>query len=87
MQQRIKEVFTDQFANYNNFTRELYKQVRKIGKKLEDIAKIEEKIANKQKITQEQQEKLKLKDDHTQYVHQVLEIMEVYKTEYERELA
>lgn len=65
MQQRIKEVFTDQFANYNNFTRELYKQVRKIGKKLEDIAKIEEKIANKQKITQEQQEKLKLKDDHT----------------------
>lgn len=79
MQQRIKEVFTDQFANYNNFTRELYKQTRKIGKKLEDITKIEEKIANKQKITQEQQEKLKLKDDHLQYVHQVLEIMELYK--------
>ena len=53
MQQRIKEVFTDQFMNYNNFTKEIYKQVRKIGKKLEDITKIEEKIANKQKITSE----------------------------------
>ena len=69
MQQRIKEVFTDQFINYNNFTKEIYKQVRNKGKKLEDIAKIEDKIANKQKITQEQSEKLKLKDEHTQFVN------------------
>lgn len=47
MQQKIKEVFTDQFINYNNFTKEIYKQVRNKGKKLEDIAKIEDKIAKK----------------------------------------
>jgi hypothetical protein len=51
MQQKIKEVFTEQFANYNAFTRELYKQVRNRGKKLEDISKIEEKLASKQKVT------------------------------------
>ena len=61
--------------------------MRKIGKKLEDIKKIEEKIASKQLITQEQQEKLKLKDDHTAYVNQVLEIMDIYKAEYEKEQA
>jgi hypothetical protein len=76
MQQRIKEVFSDQFVNYNAFTKEIYEQVRNRGKKLEDILKIEEKLANKQKVTNEQLEKVKLKNDHTQYVQQVLEIME-----------
>lgn len=44
MQQRIKEIFTDSFTNYNNFTKEVYKQVRNKGKKLDIIYKIEEKI-------------------------------------------
>lgn len=87
MQQRIKEVFTDSFSNYNTFTRETYKLVRNRGKKLEDISKIEEKLANKVKITDEQQQKLKLKQDHLSYVSHTLDIMELYKAEFEKEQA
>lgn len=47
MQQRIKDIFTDSFMNYNNFTKEVYKQVRNKGKKLDIIYKIEEKIENR----------------------------------------
>ena len=86
MQQRIKEVFTDYFANYNTFTRETYKLVRNRGKKLEDISKIEEKLANKVKITEEQKQKLTLKQEHLNFVAHTLDIMEMYKGEVDREI-
>lgn len=38
----------------DSFSQELYKKVRNSAKKLEQIAKTEEMLRNKQKITEEQ---------------------------------
>ena len=66
------------------FAKELYKKVRSQCKKLDDIAKIEEKVANKVKIPEEQSLKLKMKDSLTSSVKETLENFEIYKkTEYE----
>ena len=62
MQQRIKDIFSDSFMNYNTFTKEIYKKVRNNGKKLDIIYKIEEKLENGQPINHEQREKLQHKE-------------------------
>lgn len=54
MQQKIKEVFTDSFVQQSTYAQELYKNVKKQAKKLDVIAKIEEKIAEGFKINADQ---------------------------------
>ena len=63
----------------NNFTKELYKLVRGKGKKLEDIAKVEERMAENKIITEEQKDKLVNKEAFTQDVLRILEVAELYK--------
>ncbi|CDW72526.1 UNKNOWN [Stylonychia lemnae] len=84
MQQKIKEVFTEQIVNYNNFTKEAYKLVRNKGKKLEIIAQIEEKISQGKKINEDQREKLSQKESLSQSVKYYLEILDLYRQEVEK---
>ena len=79
MQARIAETFTKEFITLNNFTKELYKLVRGKGKKLEDIAKVEERVAENKVTTEEQREKLVYKEAFTQDVLRILEVAELYK--------
>ena len=53
MQQKIKEVFTEEILKTSPYAKELYKQIRNKGKKLEDIDKIEQKKAAGTAITEE----------------------------------
>lgn len=58
--------------------------MRNNSKKLEDITKIEERVAQKVNITQDQQNKLNLKDYLVQSVQETIDAFEVYKkTEYQ----
>ncbi len=61
MQQRIKKVFTEELIQTNPFIRNLHKSVRKVNKKLEMIAKIEEKERSGQALQEEEIEKLQKK--------------------------
>lgn len=80
MQQRTKEVLSEDVISLSPFARELYKQVRGKAKKLDEIQKIEERMKEKGfKITQEQSEKLKQKQNLTESVLYALETFEVYK--------
>ena len=47
MQQKIKEVFTEDLVKQDKFVAKLYKEIRNAGKKLDKIAKAEEKLAQK----------------------------------------
>lgn len=55
LQQRAKDLFSEDVMNASPFAKELYKQVRNKLKKLDDIVKIEEKQKEKGavKITEE----------------------------------
>jgi hypothetical protein len=81
LQQRAKDLFSEDVINTSPFAKELYKQVRNKLKKLDDIVKIEEKQKEKGavKITEEQAEKLKNKDNFLSSVLQALEYFEIYK--------
>jgi hypothetical protein len=81
LQQRAKDLFSEDVINASPFAKELYKQVRNKLKKLDDIVKIEEKQKEKGavKITEEQAEKLKNKDNFLSSVLQALEYFEIYK--------
>jgi len=80
LQQKTKEVFSEDVINASPFAKELYKQVRNKVKKLDDIQKAEEKLKEKgAKITEDQSEKLKNKQSFIQSVQQQIEAFEVYK--------
>ena len=78
MQQRIKELFPKDLVDTNPFIKEIYKEVRSKGKKLEDIEKIEAKKKTGAKIDEAQLDKLANKDSLLQSVSHTLKVIEVY---------
>jgi hypothetical protein len=72
LQQRTKDLFTQETMNASPFAKELYKLVRNKVKKLDDIQRIEERIkevgSKNANLTEEQQEKLQNKENYLQSV-------------------
>jgi hypothetical protein len=83
--QGIKELFTEQFIQHSTFTQELYKKARRCTKKLEDIAKIEEKVASGKPINDAQREKLLIKDHLLEKAKQIKDTAELFKNSLEQD--
>lgn len=62
----------------DSFTTELYKKVRNTAKKIDQATKAEEMVKNKQKITEEQQEKLKNKQSMQVTIDEIISIYKLY---------
>jgi len=86
MQQKIKEVFTEDLVKQDKFVAKLYKDVRNAGKKLDRIAKVEEKLASKAQITQEQRDLVGQKEALMTNVESILKVMETYSEALKEEL-
>ena len=84
LQQRTKDLFTQDVMNASPFAKELYKLVRNKVKKLDDIQRIEERIKEvgikNMTLTEEQQEKLQNKDNYMHSVQQTIEAFEIYRS-------
>jgi aspartyl aminopeptidase len=84
LQQRTKDLFSQEVMNASPFAKELYKLVRNKVKKLDDIQRIEERIkevgAKNASLTEEQQEKMQNKESYMQSVQQTIEAFEIYKS-------
>jgi len=83
LQQRTKDLFTQDVMNASPFAKEIYKLIRNKVKKLDDIQRIEERIkevgAKAANLTEEQTEKYQNKDNYMQSVQQTIEAFEIYK--------
>ena len=86
MQQKIKEVFTEDLVKQDKFVAKLYKDVRNAGKKLDRIAKVEEKLASKAQITQKQRDLVGQKEALMTNVESILKVMETYSEALKEEL-
>lgn len=86
LQQRVKDLFTEDVTTSSPYAKELYKAVRNKVKKLQDIQNAEDKLREQKgaKLSDVQAEKLKNKETFMQSVIHSLEAFEVYKKiEYE----
>ena len=87
LQQRVKDLFTQEVMNASPFAKELYKTVRNKVKKLDDIQRIEDRIQENKAVkgapaivlTDEQKEKMDNKDEYIKSVQQTIELFEIYK--------
>lgn len=83
----MKELFSEAFIQHSVFTQELYKKLRRCTKKLDVIAKIEDKIKEGKPINEEQKEKLLNKNHLVDKAKQILDVAEMFKKSLDKELA
>ena len=74
MQQRVKEIF-EGYLEEDNFSRELYKEVKKQAKKLDQISELETRDI----LDSDQQKKLKSKVSLQSSLEERLRVFDIYK--------
>ena len=79
MQQKIKDVTNAGITRGDPFIKETYKVLRNTGKKLETIYAIEEKVSKGEKVSQEQQAKLKNKQELKYFCDHYIQVIQMYE--------
>jgi len=79
LQAKVKEAFPESVTKASTYAKELYKVVRNNSKKLDDVLMIEAKLKAKEKVTEEQMDKVKNKESYIQVLRLTLENFELFK--------